>query len=295
MLPWLTERGSADVSEMARRFEVTERELVQDLELASMCGLPPYLDELIDVFIDEGVVHAGVPRVFTRPLRLTAPEGFALLTAGRAALQLPGSEPDSALARALATLAVALGDDGVVLDTPDSAAVADVVSAANDSARLRVSYWSSARDALTEREITPRAVFLDRGRWYTRADDHDSGEVRTFRIDRIEQWERTGVIDSPRVVDVPDADAWFDDADLPVATLRLDASANWVAERYPVLNRREHHGGSEVQLAVASERWLGDLLLHLGAAAEVIDPPEWRDLAKRVATTVLARYDAAES
>jgi len=73
MLPWLMERGEVPVAEMAARFELTEEELVGDLELAALCGLPPFIDEMIDVFIDEGVVFAGVPRLFTKPLRLTAP------------------------------------------------------------------------------------------------------------------------------------------------------------------------------------------------------------------------------
>jgi proteasome accessory factor C len=90
MLPWLMERGSATLAEMCERFQVSERDLVSDLEQAAMCGLPPYLDEVVDLFIDEGVAYVGVPRFFTRPLRLTAPEGFTLITAGRAALALPG-------------------------------------------------------------------------------------------------------------------------------------------------------------------------------------------------------------
>ena len=101
MLPWLMERGSAPVAEMAEHFQLDEADLVRDLELAAMCGLPPFVDEMIDVFIDEGTVHAGVPRLFTKPLRLTAPEGFALLIAGRAALTLPGADPAGPLARAL--------------------------------------------------------------------------------------------------------------------------------------------------------------------------------------------------
>ena len=84
MLPWLMERGSATLAEMCERFQVSERDLVSDLEQAAMCGLPPYLDEVVDLFIDEGVAHVGVPRFFTKPLRLTAPEGFTLITAGRA-------------------------------------------------------------------------------------------------------------------------------------------------------------------------------------------------------------------
>ena len=42
-------------------------------------------EKLLDVFIDEGKVVVGVPRLFTKPLRLTAPEAFALLTAAEAA------------------------------------------------------------------------------------------------------------------------------------------------------------------------------------------------------------------
>ena len=113
MLPWLMERGEVPVAEMCHRFELSEQELVKDLELAAMCGLPPFVDEMVDVFIDEGVVFAGVPRLFTRPLALTAPEGFALLAAARVAMQLPGADADGALARALHKLAVALGDDAI--------------------------------------------------------------------------------------------------------------------------------------------------------------------------------------
>ena len=85
MLPWLMQREEVPVSEMAAHFSLTEAELIADLERASMCGLPPSVDEMIDVYIDEGMVYAGVPRLFTRPLRLTAPEGFGLLAAGRSA------------------------------------------------------------------------------------------------------------------------------------------------------------------------------------------------------------------
>ena len=99
MLPWLMERGEVPLAEVARRFGLTPAEVARDLELAAMCGLPPFVDEMIDVFIDDDTVFVGVPRLFTRPLRLTAPEGFALVAAGRAAMQLPGAEPGGPLGR----------------------------------------------------------------------------------------------------------------------------------------------------------------------------------------------------
>ena len=103
--------------------------MTAELELAAMCGLPPFVDEMIDIFVDEDTVFVGVPRLFTKPLRLTAPEGFALLAAGRAAMQLPGADPDGPLGRGLAKLAAALGEE------PDDAALVD--GPGGDAARRR--------------------------------------------------------------------------------------------------------------------------------------------------------------
>ena len=277
MLPWLMEHGEVPVAEMCDRFELTEPELVKDLELAAMCGLPPFVDEMVDVFIDEGVVYAGVPRLFTRPLRLTAPEGFALLAASRVAMQLPGADPDGALARALRKLAVVLGDDSVVVETPPPPMTAQVAEAAAVGARLRIRYWSPAADRRSEREITPRRVFVDGGFWYLIADDHLRNDERMFRIDRIEACERTGVID-----------------ELPVARLRVPASGRWVAERYPTRSVEPDGDGWLIEITVASERWLDDLLLRLGCEAVVQHPPEWAAKGADAARVVLARYLADE-
>ncbi|HEY0519845.1 MAG TPA: WYL domain-containing protein [Ilumatobacteraceae bacterium] len=310
MLPWLMERGDAPVAEMAARFELSEAELIGDLELAALCGLPPFIDEMIDVYIDEGVVHVGVPRLFTRPLRLTAPEGFALLSSGRAAMQLPGADPDGSLARALDKLAGVLGEDGVVVEVAQPPATADLAAAITDNARLSVRYWSAHRDEATEREITPRSIFLDRGNWYVIADDSRSGESRTFRIDRFEQWQRTGEIDPPspraRPVAAPSGDRWFVDSDVPSVVLRLSPDARWVAERYPLLEDTDDTAATDetvggrsrstvVRMAVVNEQWLRTLLLRLGPNATVLEPVEWRDLGADAASELLLRYEATDS
>ena len=147
-----------------------------------------------------------------------------------------------------------------------------------------------------EREVTPRRVFADRGRWYVIADDHRSGEERTFRIDRIERWERTGVIDAPREVSAPAADEWFVGDDLPTARVRVAPAGSWVTERYPhrVVEAGGASGSSDtvIDLTVAHEGWLAELLLRLGGAATVLSPPEWIDLGSRTAAGVLRRYEA---
>ena len=295
MLPWLMERGEVTVAEAAARFELSEQDLVRDLELAAMCGLPPFVDEMVDVFIDEGVIFTGVPRLFTKPLRLTAPEGFALLAAARVAMEIPGGESDGALARALAKLATALGDDGLVVETPAPALAELVTSAADEGARLHITYWSAHTDLRREREISPRVVFVDRGSWYVIADDHLSGEERTFRIDRIERAERTGIIDTAREVSAPAIDSWFADADLPTAVLHVPASGKWVAERYPTTSVVPDGEGWRIEVTVASEGWLRELLLRLGAQAAVVSPPEWSGLGAEAAAELLSRYEASRA
>ncbi len=295
MLPWLMERGEVPVAEVAARFDLTEDEVVKELELVAMCGLPPFVDELVDVFVDDGVIWVGVPRLFTRPLHLNSVEAFELLAAGRAAMELPGADPDGPLGRGLDKLARALGEDDtsgvrVELDRP---ALADVLASAVTARELvAIAYWSGSRDELTERTIVPRRVFADRGRWYVSADDERSGEVRTFRIDRIEAAAPTGEHGPPVEGDDPPPGTWFTDGAIPRATIRLAPSARWVIERYPVDDVGEPgpDGWVTVRLPVASEQWLARTLVRLGGDAEVVEPAGWATLAAATAARVLERY-----
>lgn len=300
ILPWLMERGETPLAEVAQRFRMSPEEVTADLELAAMCGLPPFVDELIDVFIDDDVVFVGVPRLFMRPLRLTAPEGFALVAAGRAAMQLPGADPEGPLGRGLRKLVAALGEDGVVVEVPSTPGLDELVDTLVDAVRrterLGVRYWTASREEVTERTITPRRMFLDHGDWYVVADDERSGERRTFRVDRIEQLTRTGEYADPDDVAASigrDDGRWFADGGLPQVTLRLQPEARWVVERYPVDDVTEQANGvARARFSVASEPWLVRMLLRLGRGADVVAPAWAKTLAPDAARRILDRYEA---
>jgi len=295
MLPWLMERGEVPVAEAVERFGMTEAEIARDLELAAMCGLPPFVDELIDVFIDEGMIWVGVPRLFTRPLRLNAVEAWELLAAGRAAMQLPGADPDGPLGRGLDKLARALGDDdtsGVRVDL-DRPASADVVAGAIAShEQLEITYRSASSDETSVRRIVPRQLFTDRGEWYVSADDERSGELRTFRLDRIEDLAATGETVAPSAAELPTPGEWFTDASIARVTLRLAPSAQWIIERYPVdeVGEPDSDGWVTVRMPLASERWFVRTMLRLGPDAEIVESPLPGDPVGDAAARVLARY-----
>ena len=91
LLPWLIKRKRVRLSDVAKQFRMSEEELIADLQMAAVCGVPPYTpDALIDVFIDEGWVVAEIPTFFSRPLQLTSAEMYAVVAMVRAAQKLPG-------------------------------------------------------------------------------------------------------------------------------------------------------------------------------------------------------------
>jgi proteasome accessory factor C len=292
LLPWLMERGEATVAETAARFDVSEKQLITDLERASLCGLPPYVDEMIDLYVDDGVIHMGVPRLFKRPLRLTSAEGFSLAAAGRAAMQMPGAQPGGPLDRALAKLERALGATPNVAVDLERPPFLDIVRAAVEQREhLAVRYYTARSDEVTDRVLAPQAVFADRGDWYVVADDSRSGEERRFRIDRMQSCNPAGTHFAHREVEMPEG-TWFDPAaHLQAVTLRVQSSAAWMMTRYPVQAvRPSADGASEVDLYVSGEPWLARLLLRLGDDVQVLAPAEWVDLVSRSAAKVLARY-----
>jgi proteasome accessory factor C len=292
MLPWLMERGEASVAETASRFGVGEKQLIADLEKASLCGLPPYVDEMIDLYIEDGVIHMGVPRLFTRPLRLTSAEGFSLLAAGRAAMAMPGAEPHGPLDRALGKLENTLGAAPNVAIDLESPPFLDAVRSAMDQREyLAVTYYTARRDERTERVLAPHAVFASQGDWYVIADDSMSGEERRFRIDRIEACLPQGRYFEHRDVSQPDAQWFASSAGMTPVTLLVQPAGLWITSRYPVQAVRSRpDGAAEVDLLVSGEPWLERLLLRLADNAAVVTPTTWTDLGRRAAVRVLGRY-----
>lgn len=298
LVPWIAEHPGTTIAELARRFEVDERELERDLELLPMCGLPPYTaDRLIDLWVaDDGAVNIRLAEYFDRPLRLSPAEGVALLAAGRALLAVPGADAEGSLATALAKLEAALGATGTVaVDVGGEAGqLVALQAAAAAGDQLEIEYFSFARDEMTTRVVDPWRVFHAFGAWYLAGYCHAAQGERMFRVDRIRALRTTGVhVDAPPDTDIDElTDSVYRPApgDLRVRLL-LEPDVAWVAESYPTESVTERAGDRlEVVLAVSGSAFLDRLLLALGERATVLDPPEARAQLAEAARRVLQRY-----
>lgn len=292
MLPWLAGRGRVPVAEMARQFGMSKDDLIADLQLASMCGVPPYSPaELTDLYIEDDIIHVGHMRTFDRRLDMSASEAFGLALLAAAARELPGFRASRTLKSALAKISKVMGDSMVAVDVETPEHLAAMTAAAESGERLRITYWTPGRNEVTERVITVRSVFADRGHWYVTADDALREAVRHFRVDRIRTVEGTGD-HVPVVPESPSVPDWFADlAGRIRATIEVGPEAAWIVETYPCEIVEERPDGTVVARIVAtSEHWLGRLLLRGRGAVRVIDPADMADLDARTARQVLDRY-----
>ncbi len=303
IVPWIAAHDGPSLEEVGRRFSVTEKDLLADLNLLFMCGVYPFTpDVLIDVHIADGRVWISMADYFRRPLRLNAQEGLALVAAGRAFLAFPDAGAGGPLATALEKLDTVLGlagGDGleVELADVDPDLLATLRQAAEDRRKLRMEYYSYGRDRRTNRTVQPWRVFNQAGEWYLEAWCENVGAPRTFRVDRIEALEPTGdtfaVTTTGRGSGAGAAAAvvFHPRADDPAWVLDLDPPAHWIAEQYPNESVEERPEGIlRVRLRAARAAWLERVLLRAGPHARVVEGEA--DVGRPAAARVLARYRA---
>jgi proteasome accessory factor BC len=296
IVSWLADVRQAHVSEIAARFDMSEEEVVHELELAACCGVPPYTpDTLLEIVVTEESVQAFLPKDLARPRRLTPAEGLALAASARTILAVPGSDPDGALGRALSKLDAVLGAHRqLVIDIDAPPRLDDVRALVEAGTQAEIEYHSASTDETTVRVVDPAAVVSLDGHWYLDGFCHRAEGMRRFRVDRIRS---VRPLDTPARVD-PEGNAAREQENafvpgpgsVPV-TLLLGADARWVADSVPILAARERGGaGLEVTLAIGGTAWLERLLLQLGPHATVVAPSEMVGVGSRAAARLRSRY-----
>jgi len=254
-------------------------------------------DALVDVFIDDGWVIAEIPKLFSRPLRLTSAEMYAIIAMVEAAQRLPGAASRTALASAvtkLKRLAPDPDDAPVMIDLPKDPLLEELQHAQKESLELRIAHFNPSRSEASMRTIRVAKIFSERGHWYVLADDEKSGAMRNFRVDRIQSIVRTGkVFDQADVARRAEGETdreWFG-SELELVTLRVRDDAAWIAEAYPTVKRSKNRDGSiDVSLRITSEHWLSRLLLRGGRNVEVLEPSKYKGLQAATAAAVRAKY-----
>ncbi len=302
LAPYLQTRGEVPLKEVAADFGVTPDQMLKDLRVLYMCGLPGFGPaELIDINVEaleddpDGLVRIDNADFLARPLRLGSNEASALIVALRALLDSSPVASRDVVERTLAKLEAATEAGGatplVDVRIPEQRLAEQATRGAVErgvasNRQLRISYLVPSRDETTERVVDPIALLNRDGKNYLDAWCHLAEDRRLFRLDRIVASE---VLESPRaVLDLEPrdlAEGLFEaDPDDLVARLRLSPEMRWFAEYYPVLTTDETgDGGLEVTLSVGDERWLMRLAMRFGHGLTVLEPASLDEQVRAVA------------
>lgn len=297
LLALLQRRSSWTATELAGELGVTDRCVRRDVERLRAVGYPVHATAGVGggyqlgagtrlpplLFDDEEAIATAVS------LRLAA--GGTVAGAGEAALRalakLDQVMPPRLRAevRAVQGATETLVDPGVEVD-PEL--LVTLARACRDAVRVRFRY--TGRDGGDhERTAEPvRMVATDR-RWYLMAWDVDRDDWRTFRLDRMREVAATTWRFRAREHPDPVAYVQRSMTEAPyryVARVRLHARPESVRELVPPqVGRVEDDRDGWCVLVVGGDDldWLAVHVARLGFPAEVLEPPELREAAARLA------------
>ncbi|MEV5774706.1 helix-turn-helix transcriptional regulator [Streptomyces antimycoticus] len=332
LLEILQAGGTRTVADLADRLGVDERTVRR------------YIGHLIDLDVPVRSVRGRyggyrlAPGYRMPPLMLTDEEALAVLlglVAGRRAGLVTTSvaAAESAAAKVRRVLPEALGRrlDALLATAdftaparpvviPETSVLLMLAEAARDRRPVAVSYtaWKGRR---SERTVHPYGIVAHSGRWYVTGADSASGEVRTFRLDRIESATvLPGSFEVPVGFD-PAARVLSGLAGVPYlheVSLRVQGTVEQVRHRLPPglatvrelpaeeadRTSGEGEGGGWVRVQLRAERleWVPSVLAWLDLPFVIEYPDDLRDhvraLAHRLATcadTVAGATGGAES
>jgi proteasome accessory factor C len=296
LVPYLQARPGIRIADAAADLGVSEEQLRDDLELLWVCGLPGYgPGDLIDMAFDGDRVTITYDAGIDRPLRLTPDEALALVVALRMLAETPGVADRGAIDRALTKIERAAGQPApVAVRLPGNAdRLAQVRDAVARRRALEITYYSATRDEITTRVVDPMRMVMVEGRGYLEAWCRRAGEVRRFRVDRIDALTLRDEPSTPPPQARPTpivAGIFQPGAELPLVTLRVGRGARWIAEYYPCEHVDDSGEHWLVSLRVTDLAWARRLVLGLGPEVTVVAPPALAEAVRAQAATALDAY-----
>jgi proteasome accessory factor C len=307
LVPYVAARRVVGLAETAATFGMTERELIDDLNLAWCVELrapEPYCP--IDLSYEDGEISISQAESIARPLRLAADEASALLVALRMLADAAGgSKPGDgdAVARLIAKIEEAAGAAGaassqvaIQIDHPNPRGMAVTLGGALSAGRrVHLRYYVQSRDEATERDVDPMRVLVVDGRTYLEGWCRRAEGVRLFRLDRMLSVDVLDVAaEVPATAEPVDVDAGLFTASPSDALVELELgpAARWVAESYPYETLAEVGDGRlRIGLRTPDTAWLRRLALRLGEDARVVSPAGLADEVRATAAATLALYE----
>lgn len=293
----LLQGGKRTASEIAKRFEISKRTVLRDIEALCEMGVP--------IAAEPGALggYTLMPGYAVAPLSLTFRETLLLRLALSSVSQLSDTpfkqERESLLAKMQALIPAQHQQStepllqAIRLDVPERAYATPFIEQLLESARagqwLAVSYRSER--GASQQTILPHRIYSSTGFWYCEAYSHERREERTYRVDRFIDVK---IAQPPESVE-PLPSLPYDHPSHPEVRILLTARGVLLWERDPHLGDSIQPYGEDGGLLCfrcPPDRydWLVHTILSLENDAEVLAPETLRQRIHDAAQKIARRY-----
>ena len=297
LVPYVSKNPGQTVDEVAKAVGVTKDELLEELDLLTLVGRPPFQpDDFIDVYVEDDRVYLDLDQKLSAPPRLTASEGVALAAAAALLKPADGGTLASALKRLEKVLPPAALQRyremsrqlDVATDAPNSLSL--ITQSITEHRELSFEYSGVERGEREQRQVRPYELFSHRGQWYLSAFCLTRQGERLFRVDRIGALKILEARFDPPAQTPSHALPGVGGIEKPVKVRFSKELAPYQQERFGDAALLESDGCVVVTVPGDSERWLTRWLLSFGGNATVLEP-DWAIRAVAEAASASLRSD----
>ncbi|MGW3346926.1 helix-turn-helix transcriptional regulator [Nonomuraea rubra] len=302
LLSLLQRRLSWTATELADELGVTDRSVRRDVERLRALGYPVHATAGVGGGYQLGAGTRLPPlllddeEAIATAVSLRLASGGTVAGAGEAALRALTKLDQVMPPRLRAEVRAVHGATETLLGPGveiDAELLVTLARACRDAVRVRFRYAGRGGEE-RERTVEPVRMVATSRRWYLMAYDVDRDDWRTFRLDRMREVAATTWRFRPREHPDPVAYVQRGVTEAPyryLARVRLRARPEQVRELVPPQVGRVEDDRDGWCVLVSGGDDLGWIAMHvarMGFEAEVLDPPELREAAARLARDLAA-------
>ena len=285
LVPYLTTHQGIAISELAKTFNTTVKEITDDLNTLWMCGLPGYTPlELIDLEFESGFVSIRNAETLAAPRALDRAEALSIYM-GLDLLSAELSSANSSVVSEISNLQEQLRSQ--LISAPQVQIEASLASelralilrAIRRRGWLEITYHSAANDQVTQRQVAPYELSQSGSHEYLQGYCDNAKAIRNFRADRIvavseiadQLWPSNQVAANDEAIEYE---------------VKVHAASRQVLEVLPQITANS----STATIQGFSAQWISRAILSLAGQVEAVQPSEIRVAVHARAMAALGNY-----
>ena len=287
IIPYVLENPGIKIESLAEKFGVDQKQIIKELELIFLCGLPGYTPyELIDLTFEDGFVTIIDPQLFDKPRKFTETEGV-IINLGLVLLKNSISDTkqiqviDHLIQKLTAKFKVTSSAVIEKLSKPDF--YDEITKSINQNDSICIDYASISEDSLYQRLIKPLRISIRNGFYYLYATDLEKDVDRVYRMDQIRSISSIQSNSQSRVNEVSEND---------VIDFELMVVDQLITEKFrdiftEVIQSEKHF---MVKGKSSNRQWLYRWILSHGSAIQILGPEKLKESVRARAQSALDHY-----